>query len=300
MKSRDLAALVFGLAGLYSLLLALLGLAQLVPNLPLAVRHAGGQTQVESAVVGAAVSLLLHLCFGGALLTGRRKLAEWLVPDDEAAAAASSAAAAPSSAAAASSAVPPSAAAAAAGKGDRGRQPRAGGPSATALGLATAGVCAVAILLLARIVTAASYATYLLFTRNSEGDLFASTGAGVLVDLLLVVVGGWLLARRSAVAATLLGAGPDAAPAGDLSWQLPALRFLGLATVAWHLPALVSALGVLIKWWLRPIGFDLRSQALDRIPPAATGVAVGLYLLLLFPRGAGAAARRLLPPPDLD
>jgi hypothetical protein len=46
------------------------------------------------------------------------------------------------------------------------------------------------------------------------------------------------------------------------------------------------------------VGFDLRSQALDRIPPAATGVVAGLYLFLLFPAGLSAVWRRLRPRRD--
>ncbi len=292
MKSRDLGALVFGLAGLYSLLLALIGLSQLLPALPRSGQMIGGQLQIQAALVGGVVSLLLHATFGLALLAGRRALAGWLVAPAEEAAGAPTTATAEGAAAT--------------------------GP---ALGVAVAGVCALAILLLSRIVTAASYSTWLLFTRNSQGDLFGYTAAGVAVDLLLVVAGLWLLSRRLPVAAALLGPSPAAAAAGrgdrrdpgdrdepgeprdrSLAWQLPALRFLGLAILVWYLPALASALGVLVKWQARPMGFNLRQQAFDQIPGAATGILAGLYFLLLFPRGLGPAWRRLRPaaPPAID
>ena len=47
-----------------------------------------------------------------------------------------------------------------------------------------------------------------------------------------------------------------------------------------------------MKWRLRPVGFDLRVQAVDNLTPAAVGILAGLYLLLLFPAGLRAVQRR--------
>jgi hypothetical protein len=196
--------------------------------------------------------------------------------------------------------------------------------------VAAAGVCALAILLIARVVTALSYGASLLLVRGNTGDLAGWTLGGILVDLLLAAAGVLLLAERNRVAALLLeapaelagagggersrggersaggerpegsesskaGASGVSVEAGDTRWQLPAMRFLGLVLVVWHLPAVASAIGVFVKWWLRPVGFDLRAQAIDRIPPAATGLVAGLYFLLLFPAGLSSIWRRLLP-----
>jgi hypothetical protein len=294
MRSRELGALVFGLAGLYTLLLALLGMAQLLPQVPRSGAVVNGQLQVQAAFINSAVSVMLHLVFGFALYAGRWRLAGRLLGEPDAGGRAR---------------------AAGAGRADA---PAAGEPAARAVGIAAAAVCAVAILLLARFVTAASYGVSLLLIRSNAGDLTAWTLGGILVDLVMTAIGFLLLVRRDRVAAHLLrplpppgsragrgpaqrpGASPAAAPetaAGGTPWQLPALRFTGLALLAWHLPSLASALSVFVKWQLRPIGFDLRSQALYDIPPAATGVLAGLYLLLLFPAGMSAVWRRLRPGP---
>ena len=166
-----------------------------------------------------------------------------------------------------------------------------------ALGFATVGVCLLAVLLLARVVTALSYGASLLWLRGNTGDYVFWTAGGIVTDLLLAAAGGALIAKRHQVAARLLArpAGTTARTAAGAGWQLPAARFLGLAVLVWYLPELVSALSVFVKWGLRPVGFDLRSQALDRIPPAATGVIAGLYLFLLFPAGLAAVWRRLRP-----
>jgi hypothetical protein len=267
MKSRDLGVLVFGLAGLYSLLLgfgaAMALLAQFSKN-GLVVE---GQLHIQAAYITAVVNLLLHLAFGAALLGGRRRLARWLLDDDG---------------------------------------PAGAGVSA-ALGFAAAGVCALAILLLSRSVTALSYGTSLLFVRSNEGDFIGMTIGGILVDLLAVAAGLLLIVKRRQMAAFLLeqpadeGRAPTparrplgtAGTPGDPEWQLPAMRFLGLSMVVVYLPSLTSALAVFVKWWLRPIGFDIREQAIDRIPPAATGVIAGLYFFLLFPDGMSAVWRWL-------
>jgi hypothetical protein len=47
----------------------------------------------------------------------------------------------------------------------------------------------------------------------------------------------------------------------------------------------------------QPAAFDLRSQAIDRLAAAGTGIIAGLYLLLLFPTGLSAPWRRLREPP---
>jgi hypothetical protein len=154
-----------------------------------------------------------------------------------------------------------------------------------------------AVLLLARVVTALSYGASLLWQRGNTGDYVFWTAGGIVTDLLLAAVGGLLIARRHRVAARLLaipaGRAGAASTTAGAGWQLPAARFLGLAVLVWYLPDLISALSVFVKWGLRPVGFDLRSQALDRIPPAATGVAAGVYLFLLFPAGLSAVWRRL-------
>jgi hypothetical protein len=308
MRSRELGALLFGLAGLYTLLLALLGVAQLLPQVPHSGVVVSGQLQVQAAFVNSAVSLLLHLVFGFGLYAGRWRLAGRLLgePDEG---------------------VLPRAA-----RAGRAAAAATAEPGAGAVGIAAAAVCAVAILLLARFVTAVSYGVSLLVIRSNAGDLTAWTLGGILVDLLMVAIGLLLLARRDRVAVHLLrplpppgsrasrrlapqpgapsgaaqsvapggaaqstdpGGAAAAAAGGGTPWQLPALRFTGLALLAWHLPSLASAVSVFVKWQLRPVGFDLRSQALYDIPPAATGVLAGLYLFLLFPSGMSAVWRRL-------
>ena len=280
MKSRDFGVLLFGLAGLYSLLLALLGVAQLLMQVPASAAMVGGQLRIQATFINAVMSVLLHLAFGALLLGQRRGLTLWLLGHDATAAAAAGAAGA------------------AAGVEVAGE----------ALGFATVGVCMLAILLLARVVTALSYGASLLWQRGNTGDYVFWTAGGIVTDLLLAAAGGALIARRHRVAARLLAlpAGPagSAGSAGSAraragaGWQLPAARFLGLAVLVWYLPELVSALSVFVKWGLRPVGFDLRSQALDHIPPAATGVVAGLYLFLLFPAGLSAVWRRLRPRRD--
>jgi len=278
MKSRDFGVLLLGLAGLYSLLLALLGVAQLLMQVPASAAMIGGQLRIQATFINAVMSVLLHLAFGALLLGQRRGLTLWLLGDGAAGAAA---------AARRTGAV--------AGTGPEG--------AGEALGFATVGICMLAVLLLARVVTALSYAASLLWQGGNAGDYVFWTAGGIVTDLLLAAVGGLLIARRHRVAARLLalpagraGAAPAPAPApAGAGWQLPAARFLGLAVLVWYLPELVSALSVFVKWGLRPVGFDLRSQALDHIPPAATGVIAGLYLFLLFPAGLSAVQRRLRP-----
>jgi hypothetical protein len=279
MKSRDFGVLLFGLAGLYSLLLALLGVAQLLMQVQTSTAMVGGQLRIQATFINAVMSVLLHLAFGALLLGQRRGLTLWLLGHG---------------ATAATPATPakPATAPAAAGVEVAG----------DALGFATVGVCLLAVLLLARVVTALSYGASLLWQRGNTGDYVFWTAGGIVTDLLLAAAGGVLIARRHRVAARLLAspAGP-AGPTGTRAaagWQLPAARFLGLAVLVWYLPELVSALSVFVKWGLRPVGFDLRSQALDRIPPAATGVAAGLYFFLLFPAGLSAVWRRLRPRRD--
>lgn len=285
MKSRDFGVLLFGLAGLYSLLLALLGVAQLLMQVPASAAMVGGQLRIQATFINAVMSVLLHLAFGALLLGQRRALTLWLLGDDGAAATG------------------------AAGVKRSGSVAGAGAVTAgDAHGFATVGVCMLAVLLLARVVTALSYGASLLWQRGDTGDYVFWTAGGIVTDLLLAAVGGVLIARRHRVAARLLAlpadragrAGAAAPPetAAGAGWQLPAARFLGLAVLVWYLPELVSALSVFVKWGLRPVGFDLRSQALDRIPPAATGVAAGVYLFWLFPVGLSAAWRRLRPRPD--
>ncbi len=267
MKSRDFGVLLFGLAGLYSLLLALLGVAQLLMQVPASAAMVGGQLRIQATFINAVMSVLLHLAFGALLLGQRRGLTLWLLGHD------------------ATPATPATPATAAAGV------EVAGG----ALGFATVGVCMLAVLLLARVVTALSYGASLLWLRGNTGDYVFWTAGGIVTDLLLAAVGGALIAKRHRVAARLLASpsGPAGSTAGA-GWQLPAARFLGLAVLVWYLPELVSALSVFVKWGLRPAGFDLRPQALDRIPPAATGVIAGLYFLL-FPAGLAVVWRRLRP-----
>jgi hypothetical protein len=272
MRSRELGVVLFGLAGLYTLLLAILGLAQLLPQVQTAGAVVGGQLRLQASFVNGLTSVLLHLIFGIALFAGRRRLADRLLGADEPA-----------------RPTPP--------------------PAPAGMAIATAGVCAIAVLLVARVVTALSYGISLLVVRDNTGDIAGWTIGGILVDLLLTAAGLLLVARRTRVAALLFGlpratgvpvsaragATVDAlgTAAGDGAWQLPAMRFLGLALLVWHLPALASALSVFVKWRLRPMGFDLRSQALFDLPPAATGVLAGAYFLLLFPAGLGGVWRRL-------
>jgi hypothetical protein len=258
MKSRDFGVLLFGLAGLYSLLLALLGVAQLLMQVPASTAMVAGQLRIQATFINAVMSVLLHLAFGALLLGQRRGLTVWLLGDDE--------------------------------------TPAGAEVAGEALGFATVGVCLLAVLLVARVVTALSYGASLLWLRGNTGDYVFWTAGGIVTDLLLAAAGGVLVAKRHRVAARLLAmpAGPAGTTAGA-GWQLPAARFLGLAVLVWYLPELVSALSVFVKWGLRPVGFDLRSQALDRIPPAATGVIAGLYLFMLFPAGLSAVWRRLRP-----
>lgn len=269
MKSRDFGVLLFGLAGLYSLLLALLGVVQLLMQVPASTAMVGGQLRVQATFINAVMSVLLHLAFGALLLGQRRGLTLWLLGDD------------------ATAAMPARRTAPAVATGVE----VAGG----ALGFATVGVCLLGILLLARVVTALSYGISLLWLRGGNtGDYVFWTAGGIVADLLLAAAGGALIAKRHRVAARLLASPPGSAGATAVAgWQLPAARFLGLAVLVWYLPELVSALSVFVKWGLRPVGFDLRSQALDRIPPAATGVIAGLYLFMLFPAGLSAVWRRL-------
>ena len=262
MKSRDFGVLLFGLAGLYSLLLALLGVVQLLMQAPASAAMVGGQLRIQATFVSGVMSVLLHLAFGALLLGTRRGLTLWLLGEE------------------------------AVGMPAAGVEPDGG-----ALGFATVGVCLLAVLLLARVVTALSYGASLLWLRGSNtGDYVFWTAGGIVTDLLLAAAGGALIARRQRVAARLLASpsGSTGTEAGA-GWQLPAARFLGLAVLVWYLPELASALSVFVKWSLRPVGFDLRSQALDRIPPAATGLIAGLYLFLLFPAGMPAVWRRLRP-----
>jgi hypothetical protein len=285
MKSRDFGVLLFGLAGLYSVLLALLGVVQLLMQLPANTAMAGGQLRIQATFVSGVISVLLHLAFGALRLGGRRGLTLWLL-GEEVTSAAGARDTGRTAAGAPAAGVNPGVAAAPAAE-----------PAGGALGFATVGVCLLAVLLLARVVTALSYAVSLLWLRGGNtGDYVFWTAGGVVTDLLLAAVGGALIAGRRRIAARLL-AGPSgsAGTAPGAGWQLPAARFLGLTVLVWYLPELVSALSVFVKWGLRPVGFDLRSQALDRIPPAATGVIAGLYLFLLFPAGLSAVARRLQP-----
>jgi hypothetical protein len=301
MKSRDFGVLLFGLAGLYSLLLALLGVVQLLMQVPASTAMVGGQLRVQATFINAVMSVLLHLAFGALLLGQRRGLTLWLLGDDA------------TDAMPATAATPTAAATAAAGAkrtgtmasgGAKGGSEKGGGAIAGAadgvevaggaLGFATVGVCLLAILLLARVVTALCYGTSLLWLRGNTGDYVFWTVGGIVADLLLAAAGGALIAKRHRVAARLLASPPGSAgTTAGAGWQLPAARFLGLAVLVWYLPELVSALSVFVKWGLRPVGFDLRSQALDRIPPAATGVIAGLYLFMLFPAGLSAVWRRL-------
>ncbi|MBV8200238.1 MAG: hypothetical protein JOZ15_06410 [Acidobacteria bacterium] len=302
MKSRDFGVLLFGLAGLYSLLLALLGVAQLLMQVPASTAMAGGQLRIQATFVSAVLSVLLHLAFGALLLGGRRRLTLWLLGEE--AASADSARGTGRTTAGARVAVvqpgtPPAAGARVAGM-QAGTPPAAGAePAGGALGFATVGVCLLAVLLLARVVTALSYAVSLLWLRGggNSGDYVFWTAGGVVTDLLLAAVGGALIARRHRIAARLLAGPPGSAgTAPGAGWQLPAARFLGLTVLVWYLPELTSAVSVFVKWGLRPVGFDLRAQALDRIPPAATGVLAGLYLFWLFPTGLSVVSRRLQPP----
>jgi hypothetical protein len=282
MKSRDLGFLLFGLAGLYSLLLSLLGAAQVLLLLSAGAAGAasaagasvaaGGQLRIQAGLVNGAVSVLLHLGFGILLLAGRRGLALWLLGEEEA-------------------------------------KPDRDAPGPQARGFAVIGVSLLGVLLLARVVTALSYAASLLWLRADQqraADVSGWTIAGILVDLLLAAGGALLIGGRRRVAARLLAAPPPAgggrqaasadADADVARWQLPAVRLLGLAVLVWHLPELASAASAFVKWWLRPMGFDLRAQAVERLPPAIIGFAAGLYLLLAFPAGLGGIARRLQPP----
>ena len=268
MKSRDLGVLLFGLAGLYSLLLGFGSAMALLVQLSRNALVVEGKVLIQAAYITAVVNLLLHLAFGAVLLGGRRRLAEWLLDDDG---------------------------------------PAGAGASKAALGFAAAGVCALAILLLSRSVTALSYGTSLLFVRSNPGDFVGMTIGGILLDVLVVAAGLLLIVKRRQIAAFLLEQPAEegraltparrpvapAATLGDSGWQLPAMRFLGLSMLVMYLPELASALAVFVKWWLRPIGFDLREEAIGRIPPAATGVIAGLYFFLLFPDGMSAVWRRL-------
>jgi hypothetical protein len=319
MKSRDLGVLLFGLAGLYSLLLALLGAAQLLLQLSAgaagtagSVVAAGGQLRIQAGQISGAVSVLLHLGFGTLLIGARRGLALWLLGDEEGRPAAAGHRESRGGEVLG-------------GGGNRGVRggggARGGGggeppdtPAAQARGFAAIGASLLGVLLLARVVTALSYAASLLWLRGNAADVSGWTIAGILVDLLLAAAGALLIAARHRVAARLLAmprtSPPAPAPSGKspadrvrgnvATWQLPALRLFGLAVLVWYLPELASAASVFVKWWLRPMGFDLRTQAIQHIPPAATGVAAGLYLLLAYPAGLGPVARRLQPQRDLE
>ena len=180
MKSRDFGVLLFGLAGLYSLLLALLGVVQLLMQVPASAAMVGGQLRIQATFVSGVMSVLLHLAFGALLLGTRRGLTVWLLGEE---------------ATAAAGAGPPAA----------GLEPAGG-----ALGFATVGVCLLAVLLLARVVTALSYGASLLWLRGNTGDYVFWTAGGIVTDLLLAAAGGALIARRDRVAARLL-----ASPSGS-------------------------------------------------------------------------------------
>lgn len=283
MRPRDLGTLLFGFAGLYTLLLALLGAAQLLRQLPASTAMLGGRLQIQAAFVNAAVSVLLHMVLGAALLGGRRRLALWLLGE-----AGEQGGPAP---------------AGAAGAARRSAAATSRSDARPALGAAAAGVCFVAILLVSRVATALTYAVSLLLPRGERSALGGWTIGGILLDLLLAAAGLLLVARRDRVAARLLALPPDeaagAAAGGEgPAWQLPALRFAGLTIVVWYLPDAASALSVCVRWLWQPAGFDLRSQAIDRLAAAGTGIIAGLYLLLLFPAGLSALWRRLREPPE--
>jgi hypothetical protein len=285
-KSRDLGVLLFGLAGLYSLLLAFLGLVQLLMQAPGSAAVVAGRLRIQATFVSGVVSVVLHLAFAAFLLSARHGLADRLLARDPAAGATD-------------------------GTDETGETEETDetpeDTAGDALGIAAAGVCFLAILLLARVVTALSYGASLLWLRGNAGDAVGWTAGGMAVDLLLAAAGAALVAQRRRVAARLL-----AAPAGDRGaraaahaggsggagerWQLPGARFLGLVVLVWNLPELAAAVSVFVKWWWRPAGLDLRSQALEHIPPAAAGVLAGLYLLLVFPAGLPGLWRRLRPP----
>ncbi len=273
-KSRDLGVLLFGLAGLYSLLLAFLGLVQLLMQAPGSAAVVAGRLRIQATFVSGVVSVVLHLAFAAFLLSARHGLADRLLAKD-----------------------------AATGPGptdDTDETPETPEDTAgDALGIAMAGVCFLAILLLARAVTALSYGASLLWLRGNAGDAVGWTAGGMAVDLLLAAAGAALVAQRRRVAARLLAApaGKRVGGAGGAGerWQLPGARFLGLVVLVWNLPELAAAVSVFVKWWLRPAGLDLRSQALEHLPPAATGVIAGLYLLLVFPAGLPGLWRRLRP-----
>jgi hypothetical protein len=286
MKSRDVGILLFGLAGLYSLLLALVGLAQLLPELARGSQVVAGQWRIQAVFVNSAVSVGLHLAFGWLLLSGRGALADRLLGETGSA---------------------ESAAGSGRDRGGTGRERGAAAGEAVAgaeaQGVAAAGVCGVAILLVARVVPATAYGVSVLLAHDNTGDLMGWTAAGILVDLLLALTGLLLLARCRGVASRLTappaaGARRRDVPRPPAAWDLAAVRFLGLVMVVWHLPALASAISTFVKWWLRPVGFDLRIQAIDSLPPAAVGILAGLYLLLLFPAGLRGVARRLHPARD--
>lgn len=278
MKSRDVGILLFGLTGLFSLLLALVGVAQLLPGVARQSSVVAGEWRIQAVFVNSAVSVALHLAFGWLLLSGRAALADRLLGESgrggEAAGAGRGGAAAARSGAAASSEVQ---------------------------GVAAAAVCGIAILLIGRVVPATAYGVSVLLAHDNTGDLIGWTAAGILVDLLLAVAGILLLLRCRRVAAWLAASGAASArPDGGrrredpppAPWNLMWMRFLGLAMVVWHLPALASAVSTFVKWRLRPIGFDLRVQAVENLTPAAVGILAGLYLLLLFPAGLRTVWRR--------
>ena len=293
MRPRDLGTLLFGFAGLYTLLLALLGAAQLLRQLPASTAMLGGRLQIQAAFVNAAVSVLLHMVLGAALLGGRCRLALWLLGE-------AGEPGRPASAGAAGAAGATTRNAGAAGAARRSAGPA---PRSDALGTAAAGVCFVAILLVSRVATALTYAISLLLLPRGERSAFGGwTIGGILLDLLLAAAGLLLVARRDRVAARLLALPPDeaaaAAAGGEApAWQLPGLRFVGLTLVVWYLPDAASALSVFVRGLWQPPGFDPRSQASDRLAAAGTGILAGLYLLLLFPAGLSALWHRLREPP---
>src|SRR5579864_5092556 len=127
MKSRDFGVLLLGLAGLYSLLLALLGVAQLLMQVPASAAMIGGQLRIQATFINAVTSVLLHLAFGALLLGQRRGLTLWLLGDEAASAA---------SAAGAAAAARRTGAVASTGPEGAGE----------ALGFATVGICMLAVL----------------------------------------------------------------------------------------------------------------------------------------------------------
>jgi len=188
MKPRDLGTLLFGFAGLYTLLLAVLGAVQLLRIFPTSSAVVGGRLQIQAGFVNAAVSVLLHMVLGAALVAGRRRLALWLLGEAD------------------EQEGPPATGAVRRGAGPA---PAPAIRRAT-LGAAAAGVCFVAILLITRVASALTYALSLLLPRGQEADFGGWTIGGILLDLLLAAAGLLLVAGRNRVAARLLALPPSA------------------------------------------------------------------------------------------